>query len=854
MNPGRASGTLPPSRGASRTISQGPKDADGGSIMSRPNPADAGMRADRPAWDSDESGREWGSRRKKVFGYLKAANELRQTYASQLSQKIQNAYDERAVDAPGAFPDVEIARYGDEEMVLFPSYARRHVKQKKKQQSASTQIQPMPGTEEDLDRPRSPGNMDNWREEWERYEDDKALVDVDIRGWLYTPQRGPMSRKQRLLIAMARRLSGIPAPAMPTNDSLPQKHASRREEEDVTREAQSIINKAEQDADSAWKSSHDDPDDSDAPSVMAKQSTDASLSKNQLATANAHLLERLRPFMSNPMIGTAVTMFFFNDKESQSRTTMTNDAGHFTLRVALEFVPTHVRVLASERLTATEEIQIIEPTGVSLISDVDDTIKHSAITSGAKEIFRNTFVRELNELTIMGVKDWYNKLADMGVRMHYVSNAPWQLYPLLKSYFKLAGLPPGSFHLKQYSGMLQGIFEPTAERKRGSLEKIMRDFPERKFILVGDSGEADLEVYTDLVLENPKRILGVFIRDITSSDKKDFFDKSFDGSGTRPAYSRARTYPKDDSDAMHNRPTLPPRRLPDNAGEAKTLDNGDLIDLESISSEDEKTDTSVKKAPMKPSKPASMRSSSADTNQSTDDADLSTKLEAIRRKPVPPLPSKPKPSHLSSTIHQSEDREQSPALPLRAAQLKQPPTKTTRPPLIQRGSQNGSYTNAVKNIVSSAYNSLPSTREYLPSLGSSDSVPSTEIRSKRPPPVPRPRRTGTSSTSTQRSGSFSPQPPSRRTTSSSWTSNRQQNNTDYDSGLAYYDTTDGPPTPQLNKREELWRRRWERAQQVLSDHDVLLGSWRVGSDVQDITVWLVEEAQKKGQQRKGNDP
>ncbi len=41
--------------------------------------------------------------------------------------------------------------------------------------------------------------------------------------------------------------------------------------------------------------------------------------------------------------------------------------------------------------------------------------------------------------------------------------------------------------------MLQGIFEPVAERKRDTLDRIIRDFPERKFLLVGDSGEADLE-------------------------------------------------------------------------------------------------------------------------------------------------------------------------------------------------------------------------------------------------------------------------------------------------------------------------------------------------------------------------
>ena len=134
--------------------------------------------------------------------------------------------------------------------------------------------------------------------------------------------------------------------------------------------------------------------------------------------------------------------------------------------------------------------------------------RSSSIGSGAREIFRNAFVRDLSDLTIDGVREWYSTMYDMGVGIHYVSNSPWQLFPVLVQFFRTAGLPPGSYHLKSYSGMLQGIFEPVAERKKGTLERILRDFPERKFILVGDSGEADLEVYTDVVLSNPGRILG----------------------------------------------------------------------------------------------------------------------------------------------------------------------------------------------------------------------------------------------------------------------------------------------------------------------------------------------------------
>ena len=54
-----------------------------------------------------------------------------------------------------------------------------------------------------------------------------------------------------------------------------------------------------------------------------------------------------------------------------------------------------------------------------MISDIDDII-----ASGAKEIFTNTFIRELQDLTIQGVKEWYTKLYSLGVKLHYVSNSP----------------------------------------------------------------------------------------------------------------------------------------------------------------------------------------------------------------------------------------------------------------------------------------------------------------------------------------------------------------------------------------------------------------------------------------------
>ena len=138
-------------------------------------------------------------------------------------------------------------------------------------------------------------------------------------------------------------------------------------------------------------------------------------------------------------------------------------------------------------------------------------------------------------------------------------------------------------HLKAYNGMLQGIFEPVAERKKPVLERILSDFPERKFILVGDSGEADLEVYTELAVANPGRVLAIFIRDVTTPEQPGFFDASFEtalpqtDNGRGPSSERGGAG-SNACDRPGNRPALPPRSVttPNKPEEVPT---GDLIDL-----------------------------------------------------------------------------------------------------------------------------------------------------------------------------------------------------------------------------------------------------------------------------------
>ena len=81
--------------------------------------------ADLSAFRSE--GKEPGARRKKLAGYLKAANDLRSSYWAGGDTGTPKVGDE-AHDNP--FPDAAIVKHGNAEMILFPSYARKHIKTK----------------------------------------------------------------------------------------------------------------------------------------------------------------------------------------------------------------------------------------------------------------------------------------------------------------------------------------------------------------------------------------------------------------------------------------------------------------------------------------------------------------------------------------------------------------------------------------------------------------------------------------------------------------------------------------------------------------------------------------------------
>jgi hypothetical protein len=158
------------------------------------------------------------------------------------------------------------------------------------------------------------------------------------------------------------------------------------------------------------------------------------------------------------------------------------------------------------------QIHLVPREGVSVISDIDDTLKVTAVHE-RRSMLVNTFLRQFAPIPRIG--DVFRSWQELGATFHYVSSSPWQLYESLARHFVETALPSGSFHLRAFrlrDHMLRRIFLGRTPAKAGVIRGLLQRFPQRRFVLVGDSGEYDPEIYGSIARRFPHQVSSILIR------------------------------------------------------------------------------------------------------------------------------------------------------------------------------------------------------------------------------------------------------------------------------------------------------------------------------------------------------
>jgi phosphatidate phosphatase APP1 len=156
-----------------------------------------------------------------------------------------------------------------------------------------------------------------------------------------------------------------------------------------------------------------------------------------------------------------------------------------------------------------------------VISDIDDTILHTGVTSFLKlRLLKNSLLTNAyNRIPLKGAAEFYQKLhkgrnAKLNNPIFYLSNSPWNLYEYLKLFLDHNAFPKGPILLRNFRTPFDGSLKPEKPHKQKEITNILQTYPNLNFILIGDSGEHDASIYTEIAAQFPDRILAIYLRSV----------------------------------------------------------------------------------------------------------------------------------------------------------------------------------------------------------------------------------------------------------------------------------------------------------------------------------------------------
>ena len=206
------------------------------------------------------------------------------------------------------------------------------------------------------------------------------------------------------------------------------------------------------------------------------------------------------------------------------QTTSDND-GFFTLvwedqpgfqPTSAEWAEASLKIGGRERTTLAP-LRVVQGARFGIISDLDDTVIQSDVTSLPQMLGTALTGNARTRLPFPGVSALYRALVhERGPDnpIFYVSSSPWNFYELLWAFLKYRRIPLGPLFLRNWGADLLGGH---GHHKHAIIEELMDTYPELPFVLIGDSGEQDPEIYAEVVRRRPGRVLAVYIRKVGGS-------------------------------------------------------------------------------------------------------------------------------------------------------------------------------------------------------------------------------------------------------------------------------------------------------------------------------------------------
>ncbi|MBN1239412.1 MAG: DUF2183 domain-containing protein [Gammaproteobacteria bacterium] len=236
------------------------------------------------------------------------------------------------------------------------------------------------------------------------------------------------------------------------------------------------------------------------------------------------LVAGLRRLLRRGAAGRTVKTRFGGSAQSVA----TDRAGYFRLHLRFEEpqqadgrwlrVPLCLELPSGRESTGTADV-FVPPDDARfvVISDIDDTVMLTGVAQKVKMFWRLFAQGAASRVAFPGVAALYRALHGRERNpILYVSRGPWSIYSMLEEFFQMHRIPVGPVLFLRDWGL--SFRRPLPRRAPEHKLELIRDmlvlYDDVPFVLIGDSGQHDPEIYARIVRENPGRVAAVFIRNV----------------------------------------------------------------------------------------------------------------------------------------------------------------------------------------------------------------------------------------------------------------------------------------------------------------------------------------------------
>jgi phosphatidate phosphatase APP1 len=174
-----------------------------------------------------------------------------------------------------------------------------------------------------------------------------------------------------------------------------------------------------------------------------------------------------------------------------------------------------VRLIVDGSEPVEAPVRIVDPAvRFAIVSDIDDTVMVTALPRPLLAAWNTFVLDEHARMAVPGMAVLYERLATAhpGAPIFYLSTGAWNVAPTLTRFLSRHLYPAGPLLLTDWGPTPERWFRSGQEHKRATLARLAREFPHVKWLLIGDDGQHDQEIYTEFVAAHPHQVAGVAIR------------------------------------------------------------------------------------------------------------------------------------------------------------------------------------------------------------------------------------------------------------------------------------------------------------------------------------------------------